>query len=217
MGSGKTYSVLTYNKEVGMERKSFLILAAIFLSMDVSSVYAETVVLKSGKEIKGSIVEKTEQYIKMQVDGVPATFWLDEIARVEEDAPVSSEVATPETAVNYSDIEKYMQEGNYASIVSVIEKAIETEPGNVDFYIVTGISHYYLGDYEKSISSFQKALSLQPESGELGLCLGISYDAAGRKEEAKEAISKAIGQFKNKMEMMDVFVADFLLAKISNQ
>ncbi|TAM38435.1 hypothetical protein EPN54_04205 [bacterium] len=45
--------------------------------------FAETVVLKSGQSIEGSIVEKTDQYIKINFLGAVLTYPLDEIERID--------------------------------------------------------------------------------------------------------------------------------------
>lgn len=42
-------------------------------------VFAETIVLKTGKQVAGKLVEKTDQYIKLACEGVPVTFFLDEV------------------------------------------------------------------------------------------------------------------------------------------
>lgn len=41
------------------------------LFLSISSVYAETVLLKSGKSIEGKLLEKTDKYIKIDFQDVP--------------------------------------------------------------------------------------------------------------------------------------------------
>jgi len=45
----------------------------------VISGFPETIVLKDGKEIKGRIIEKTDAYVKIEIDGVPLTYFLEDI------------------------------------------------------------------------------------------------------------------------------------------
>ena len=40
---------------------------------------AETVVLKSGQKVEGTVLEKTDKYIKLDIDGIPVTYFLDEL------------------------------------------------------------------------------------------------------------------------------------------
>jgi hypothetical protein len=47
-------------------------------------VYAETVYLKSGKTVEGRIIEKDAQAIQIEVYGMPLTYFLDDIERIEE-------------------------------------------------------------------------------------------------------------------------------------
>ncbi len=56
----------------------FVLIGVLFLS--VSSVFAETIVLKSGKTVEGKLIEKTDEYIKIDFQGVPLTYFKEEIA-----------------------------------------------------------------------------------------------------------------------------------------
>lgn len=59
------------------------------------SVYAETVVLKSGEEIKGRIIEKTDEYLKLDCQGVPVTYFWNEIIGFDDSKDSQSPVAVP--------------------------------------------------------------------------------------------------------------------------
>lgn len=61
-------------------KKKRSILLIILLSMCFSFfVFAETVVLKSGKKIEGKIIEKTDEYIKIDLYGMPITYYFEDI------------------------------------------------------------------------------------------------------------------------------------------
>jgi tetratricopeptide (TPR) repeat protein len=63
-----------------MKNKKFIIGfflgAAALLS---NHCYAETVTLKTGQKIEGDVIEITEKYIKVDVAGVPMTYFMDEL------------------------------------------------------------------------------------------------------------------------------------------
>jgi hypothetical protein len=48
------------------------------------SLFADTIVLKSGKRIEGKISERTENYIKIDISGTTLTYFIDEIATINE-------------------------------------------------------------------------------------------------------------------------------------
>lgn len=48
--------------------------------------FAETIYFKDGKTIEGQVTEKTDRFIKVNIQGVTLTYYLDEIARVGGDA-----------------------------------------------------------------------------------------------------------------------------------
>ena len=57
-----------------------LLLAFFYFS---SFVYATTIVFKSGKTVEGEIIERTDDYIKVDFYGTSLTYYLDEIANIE--------------------------------------------------------------------------------------------------------------------------------------
>ena len=65
----------------------FVLIGIIFV---VYPVYAETIVFKSGAAIEGKLLEKTDKYIKIDFQGVPLTYFFDEIESIDEIKQVSS-------------------------------------------------------------------------------------------------------------------------------
>jgi len=51
---------------------------------------AETIILKSGQKIEGEIIEKTDEYIKVDISGVSVPYFMDEVTRIESTAPAVS-------------------------------------------------------------------------------------------------------------------------------
>ncbi|MDD5561012.1 MAG: hypothetical protein PHT50_02645 [Candidatus Omnitrophica bacterium] len=57
----------------------------LVLCVSIPSVaFAETVILKSGQKVDGKIIEKTDKYITIDFEGVVLTYFLDEIASIDE-------------------------------------------------------------------------------------------------------------------------------------
>ena len=72
-----------------MQKKSSVGVIIILLCLCFSSLtLAETIILKSGQTIKGEVVEKTQSYIKVDVDGITLTYFSDEIERIEKEKNV---------------------------------------------------------------------------------------------------------------------------------
>lgn len=51
----------------------------LFSAISLYPAYADVLVLKSGEQVEGKITEKTDQYIKIDIGGMPVTYFLDEI------------------------------------------------------------------------------------------------------------------------------------------
>lgn len=71
------------------------IVGLVLISLVFSGlIFAETIILKSGDKVQGTIVEKTSDYIKVDSDGVQLIYFLDEIANVEEGKSFESSAPT---------------------------------------------------------------------------------------------------------------------------
>ena len=193
-----------------MYKKQFVcvIQVILFLSMiSLSSVFAETIILKSGERIEGKIIERTDQYIRIEIaEGTPFTYWFDEIEQIEEEVPTLPE------------IKKYFIEyclnKRYDDALLLLEKAKELDPNNPDLYAGLGMLYYYLGRFQEAISACEKTLSLSPNYPAAHVCLGVVYDSIGQEKEAKENLSKAIELYKEEGSLGDVFVVEALLKRI---
>ncbi|MDD3274737.1 MAG: hypothetical protein PHN16_03155, partial [Candidatus Omnitrophica bacterium] len=59
----------------------FLLMGLLFLS--ISSVRAETIILKSGNSIEGKVLEKTDSDIKIEFQSAPLIYSLDEVESID--------------------------------------------------------------------------------------------------------------------------------------
>ena len=77
--------------------KKTLVILLLTLSLCFSgSAFADTVILKSGKTIEGKIVEKTDEYVKIDFMGVVLTYYIDQIEKVatKDSLPLSAKEMT---------------------------------------------------------------------------------------------------------------------------
>lgn len=66
---------------------SLCLISALFATF-TSALFADIIILKSGKTVEGKIIQKTAEYVKIDFQGVELTYFMDEIERIEgEKAP----------------------------------------------------------------------------------------------------------------------------------
>ena len=70
-------------------RKLFSVI--FLISFLTSTAFADTVYLKNGKSVSGKIIERTDQYIKLDFDGTSLTYWTDEIETIQQESTYSPE------------------------------------------------------------------------------------------------------------------------------
>jgi len=62
-------------------KKTFFII--LLLALPLLFGYPETIKLKSGKIVESTIVERTDSYIKVDIAGIPITYYLDDIENID--------------------------------------------------------------------------------------------------------------------------------------
>lgn len=79
-----------------MEKKRLVILLLVLSLCFPTLIFAETIVLKSGKTVEGKIIEKTDKYVKIDSEGVPLTYYYDEIEKIEGAQVTVAELPAPQ-------------------------------------------------------------------------------------------------------------------------
>jgi len=94
------------------------LLTTLSILLITTASYAETITLTSGKVIEGQIVERTDEFIKVKLGttSLIATYWLDEVDAIDQEAVVLSEVEDDEQ-------EKSLQKKYYPYIESKVDKS----------------------------------------------------------------------------------------------
>jgi uncharacterized protein (TIGR03032 family) len=78
-----------------------------------------------------------------------------------------------------------LQQGQAELALQQIQRALDLDPHQADFYSQAGVVHCNLGDLETGITCYQKALTLQP-SAHIRFNLGLALQKAGRLTEAEQ-------------------------------
>lgn len=179
----------------------FLPFVCVFLFSCPTNVRGETIHLKSGKSVEGSITQRTEKYILVDAGlGFPITYYLDEIKQIEGESAVSQSQAQ----------------------VSAEKEADLLEQKGLDFIEE--------GRMEEGLVALQKAVELSPRANRhlnLGSILfgnGVSLFKQDQKKKAltvfKQAqveLSKAIELFDEKTDGMFLSQAYFMMGEMSAQ
>ena len=64
-----------------MKKLVLIVFSFIFISIlsMITNSYPETIKFKSGKTLDAKIIEKTDKYIKVNISGIPITYYLEDI------------------------------------------------------------------------------------------------------------------------------------------
>lgn len=169
-----------------MERKSIIrLLTVIFCLCFSIPLFAETIVLKSGKTIEAKIIKKTDNSIKVDIEGVSVTYYLGDIESI-----------NGKTVANLkdSDIPKITYEDIAKSVEKEAQESLKSSPQSAKSYIERGIAFRMNGNQKEAINYFTKAIEIDPDSAEAYHNRGLSYAGSkmNRPDLAMADFSKAI-------------------------
>jgi len=168
-------------KKGSMNKKITVILSLMFLFIS-SSVFAETIVLKSGRTVEAKILKKTDNSIKVDVEGIPITYYLNEVESIDgnriniassakdsssDNKSLSqSQNENPKAKAFFENGTKYFEQANYTEAIKEFTKAVEINPDNARIYVSIGMSYAGLGQTQLAIGNIQKARELLRRQGD---------------------------------------------------
>jgi tetratricopeptide (TPR) repeat protein len=180
-----------------------------------NSAFAETVVLKSGEKIEGTVVEKNTEYIRINFKGADIFYRTFEIKTIDAkpvnvtnkpvhdrsldfllasqglkrgDAPPN--FVTPEEYLNRGVI--YYNKDNLEQAMSNLNKAIDADPKMAAAYLYRGLTYMKEEETDNAISDYNKAIELNPKMEEAYYVRGVARAAKKDIELALEDYNKAI-------------------------
>jgi len=166
---------------------------------------AETIILKSGKTIKGRIIEKTEEYIKIDFYGVPITYYFEEIESIHGVDPLEPIITAPCYTIEIIEIEELsdeakphaykgfelLNEGKLNEALIAFNRAVTIESESPFLLYNLGLTYKDLGRFNEAISPLQKSVELDPNYSDAYHALGVCYFYIGETNKALGNISKA--------------------------
>jgi len=176
-------------------KKLTLFTVLIFITSFAS---AETITLISGKVVEGQVVEKTDEFIKVDSGvGVTTTYYLDEIQGYSPShREINSKNADDYLRLGSNDA----QLGKYDSAIENFEIALGIEPDNAAVNANLGAVYVVLERFDKAFLYLEKAIKVQPNNlSSFGVLENVTYanyvnvaTSLGYMDKAEEAANTAI-------------------------
>ena len=171
-------------------------------------IFAETIVLKSGKELEGKIIKKTDEYIKIDFYGVTLTYFLDEIESINGDKIVKPLLQDNSRKKPYErQGDRYYYSGDLDQAIFYYKKAIDDSPEKVLLYDKLGDVYLDKGLFNEAVVVLEKGIRIQPEPS---LSLINAYNLQGNFLKAKECTDNLIKSCKNKEDPVSMSILGIL-------
>ena len=107
-----------------------------------------------------------------------------------------------------------MLRSDYGQAARYFDRALESDPDNVDIYYNLGVCYYSIGDYKQAISSFRKLLDIRPEDPEAYSLLGNAYYLTGQEQAARESFVLAKELFRKAQDPGSAKEIEVLLGRL---
>lgn len=175
-----------------MEKKKLVVLIIAIVNVCLLTLaFAETIVLKSGKTIEGKIIERTEHYIKVDIYGVPMTYYFHEIEKIAGEERIEL-FSSPPANIHLGEGTKHYDNGEYEQAIAEFKKAIKIRPDFYQAYHNLGLAYASLNQYQEAKNSFEKTIQINPDSAETYKSLGKVCIALQKYEDGLSYYTKYI-------------------------
>ncbi|MEW6075182.1 MAG: hypothetical protein AB1530_02640 [Candidatus Omnitrophota bacterium] len=180
---------------------TFICLLSVFAVKNPAQ--AETILFKTGKFISGTVVEKTDKYIKVDVYGVKLTYYLDEIKTIFEKRAdlVYLDALKDAVDLKFQDAKERLL--TTADLLPLRDlslaaiKAIDDAENNLisqesAVYFLKGLLYCWENKVDEGIGNFRNAISAEPEYELFYVYLGATYIGIGKFQDAIDTLQKAL-------------------------
>ena len=163
--------------------------------------FAETIVLKSGEKINAGVIEKTDNYVRVDFNGALISYRTFEIKSIdgkdieEEKIPASAKIIE----TNIITAEEYFKrgvafysKGEFNHAVSNLNNALKINPAYVEAYLYRGFAYAGKNNPDQAIADYTKAIELNPKQEEAYFVRGAAFGAKKETENAIADYSKAL-------------------------
>ncbi|MDD5355623.1 MAG: tetratricopeptide repeat protein [Candidatus Omnitrophica bacterium] len=183
-----------------MDKIKLIILALSLCLYFQVLTFAEIIVLKSGETVEGKLVEKTDKYIKIDFQGVPLTYFLNEIQSVNKvdiqptTIPNNKVGAQGLSDSAYQAGQDYMNQGKFDEAIVEFSKAIELNPRLDSVYYARARAYGAKDSLEKELADYDQVININsPETIQLA-CInrGMAYEYKGDLDKALAVYTKGI-------------------------
>jgi tetratricopeptide (TPR) repeat protein len=162
-------------------------------------VYGATVTLMNGDVLEGEIIEKTDTYLKLDMDKGVITYSPEEIKDIQEEISPSKVPADNleerKNALDFylkmKEAEEYIIANDLINAQLKLEELQKAYPENSIIDSELASLNYRLADYQKALDYGEKAVQRDPDNFAAYGVLSVVYYIDGRKEESEEALIKA--------------------------
>ncbi|MFA6281643.1 MAG: tetratricopeptide repeat protein [Candidatus Omnitrophota bacterium] len=171
--------------------KKIIAILSLFL-LFIPLLFAETILLKNGKTIDAKIVEKTNEAIKVNIEGISLTYYLADIETIDGAKTTASSIGNNNLLTNFKKAGKKLDDQTGQVSTSSVNYFIPAG-GEVYAALVNGGEEdIYRGNYDLAISKLTKAIELNPNLPLAYNNRGIAYYYKRNFDQAVSDYSKAI-------------------------
>jgi len=141
-------------------------------------IFAEKIVLNSGTTVEGKIIEKTEEGITVDVEGIATSYPYKEIAKIDDSSIGMFNISTPEAEEAQKNLDlgiSQFEKGEYRQAIVNYTKAIEIVPDLPQAYFDRGLAYFRDGNLDEAIDDYSKAIEIDPNYSEVYANRGSAY------------------------------------------
>lgn len=163
------------------------ILAASFIFYFCT--FAATIKLKTGEVVSGTILERSDDHVKLDFNGTVLTY---DAADIENIVDAANAVESTPAADDFQKGLGFVAQGSFWEAIGAFRSHLKDHPDNFAACYNLAGAYFSLGKFDDSITWYEKALRLKQGDTDTLIGLGISFRFSLQYDKAIEALKEAV-------------------------
>jgi len=172
---------------------SVCLISAVFATI-TPALFADTITLKSGRTVEGKIIEKTDKYVKIDLQGIELTYFIDEIEKIEADGIELKKTDENKDAILpiARSAAEYIEKGQLDKVEEIYRDGLKEFPNSALLWAALAGNTLDQGRIDEAIEYCNRSLSFNSCCAEAYFVLGLAFAKKSDEDKAIQKFQEAI-------------------------
>ena len=170
-----------------MNKSLFILIGFLLFSF---CACADTIKLKTGEVVSGTILERGSDHVKFDFNGTVLTYDMADIEKIAANAAALNNAPAP--ADDFQKGLDFVARGSFWEAIAAFRSYLKDHPDSFTACYNLAGAYFTLGKFDYAITWYEKALQFKPADADVLIGLGISFRLSLQCDKAAAALKEAV-------------------------